>query len=54
MQHRPFFVKINTYTTCTFEKVGHKFATTSVIFTKLLKVNKHPVGKNSPNLVTLA
>jgi hypothetical protein len=27
---------------------------TSVIFNKLPKVNNHPLGENSPNLVTLA
>jgi hypothetical protein len=28
--------------------------TTSVIFIKLLKVNTHALGENSPNLVTLS
>jgi hypothetical protein len=26
---------------------------TSIFFIKLLKVNSHPMGENSPNLVTL-
>jgi hypothetical protein len=30
-----------------------KMLATSVIFTKQSKVNNHPLGENSPNLVTL-
>jgi hypothetical protein len=26
---------------------------TSIIFVKMAKVNRHPIGKNSPNLVAL-
>jgi hypothetical protein len=34
-------------------KNGPKIWATSVIFQKLPKNNNHPIGKNSPNLVTL-
>jgi hypothetical protein len=43
----------NEYLTFTVENSTLKFWATSVIFKKLLKVNNHPIGENSPNLVTL-
>jgi hypothetical protein len=37
----------------TVEKSSPIICATSVIFTKLPKVNSHPIGENSPNHVTL-
>jgi hypothetical protein len=39
--------------TFTVEKGSPIIYGTSVIFTKLPKVNSHPIGEKSPNLVTL-
>jgi hypothetical protein len=36
------------------EKSSTKILAASVIFTKMPKVNNHPIGENSSNLVTLA
>jgi hypothetical protein len=36
------------------EKRSQKVLATSVIYTKMLKVNNRPKGENSPNLVTLS
>jgi hypothetical protein len=36
------------------EKRSPKIRATSVIIKKLPKVNNHPIGENSPNLVTLS
>jgi hypothetical protein len=35
------------------ERRSPKIFDTSLIFEKMLKVNNHPIGENSPNLVTL-
>jgi hypothetical protein len=35
------------------KKRNPKVSATSVIFKKISKVNNHPMGENSPNLVTL-
>jgi hypothetical protein len=43
----------NRYVTFTVEKSGPFIGATFVIFSKLPKVNSHPIGENSPNLVTL-
>jgi hypothetical protein len=37
----------------TVEKISPHFWATSAIFNKLPKANNHPLGENSPNLVTL-
>jgi hypothetical protein len=52
MLPNPFLVKINR---CIppWEKSSTIICANSVIFTKLPGVNSHPLGENSPNLVTL-
>jgi hypothetical protein len=56
-KNRPKFIPIYFHQTyCTTFTVAKKCPTigaTSVMFIKLPKVNYHPLGENSPNLVTL-
>jgi hypothetical protein len=47
---KTLFAKLFTFTV---EKVAKIFWATSLIFIKLAKVNIHPIGENSPNVVTL-
>jgi hypothetical protein len=47
------FVKISTLLFSgenSYQKIGRH---TKTVFNKMPKVNNHPTGKNSPNLVTL-
>jgi hypothetical protein len=53
MYPNPCFAKINTPYVL-WRKVAKKIWVTFAIFEKLPRVNNHPKGKNSPNLVTMA
>jgi hypothetical protein len=50
-----FFAKINPYTTVIVEKEAQNFGLLLQFSQKLPKVSNHhhPIGENSPNLVTL-
>jgi hypothetical protein len=50
---KPFFCQ-KFYTTFTRVKSIQPVSATSVIYKKLHTVHNHPIGENSPNLVTLS
>jgi hypothetical protein len=50
----PSHILQNKYKNFTIEKSSPEILATFVIFKKLSKENNHPLGENSPNLVTLA